>query len=338
MLLFFSSPIGLGHAARDAAIAAHRTTDTRFVSGGAAAGLLQRSGFRADDRYAPPPLDVRDGRLVKPAGWLWRYYRYYKECKRAALDIIRTGSPQAVASDEDFASLAAAQEQGIPTVLVTDILETRFTRGIGSILERGMNRSMRRIVSRCDAVIMPEHGPDTGNIRRVGPIVRETRSTRDELRNRLGFEGRTILVTAGGTAAGLFLIEGALQAVRKAGAGRYDAVVAAGPSLDRTFENARNLGFVRNLHEVIYAADLVISLAGRSTIDEANAYGTPGIFIPVKDHFEQEDNARREGFSHKDLGRLEELIAERIGGPRREARPGGARMASRIIEGVAETR
>ena len=38
--------------------------------------------------------------------------------------------------------------------------------------------------------------------------------------------------------------------------------------------------------------DLVVSLAGRSTIDESRVYGTPGIFIPIKDHFEQEQNAK----------------------------------------------
>ena len=55
---------------------------------------------------------------------------------------------------------------------------------------------------------------------------------------------------------------------------------------------------------MIFAADLLISLAGKSTIDEANAYGTPGIFIPIKDHFEQEDNAKEQGFVFDDIKRL----------------------------------
>ena len=56
------------------------------------------------------------------------------------------------------------------------------------------------------------------------------------------------------------------------------------------------LGFVTNLNEYIYACDLVISLAGRSTMDESIVYNTPGIFIPLKNHFEQEEGARRLGF------------------------------------------
>ena len=75
-----------------------------------------------------------------------------------------------------------------------------------------------------------------------------------------------------------------------------EVVVVSGPAINKKFENVKNLGFVDNLHELIFAADLVISLAGKSTIDEANAYGTPAIFIPIKGHFEQEDNAKRQGF------------------------------------------
>ena len=74
----------------------------------------------------------------------------------------------------------------------------------------------------------------------------------------------------------------------------------------------KNLGFIHNLHEIIYAADLIISLAGKSTIDEANAYGTPGIFIPIKGHFEQEENAKTEGFVFEDINRLETLISEKL--------------------------
>ena len=55
---------------------------------------------------------------------------------------------------------------------------------------------------------------------------------------------------------------------------------------------------------------MIISLAGKSTIDEAKAYGTPGIFIPIKGHFEQEDNAKTEGFIFEDINRLETLISE----------------------------
>ena len=329
--LFFSSPIGLGHASRDAAIAENLEGGARFVTGGAAARLLAESGFAVADRYVPPQFVVEDGALKRPARWLWQYYLYYRACKKRAAQEVQ--NPDVVASDEDFASLAVAQDRKIPSVLVTDILETRFAGGLGSLVEKRMNRSMREIVSKCDAVIMPEDGEDEANIRRVGPIVRQTRSSRDDLRKRLKFDRKTVVITAGGTSAGSFLIERALGALRRIG-GDCEPVVVSGPSLG-AFDGARNLGFVQNLHEVIYAADLVVSLAGRSTIDEANSYGTPGIFIPIRGHFEQEENAKRQGFVYDDIFRLESLIAEMIVAPRAGKSPGGAKRASEIIRRVA---
>jgi UDP-N-acetylglucosamine--N-acetylmuramyl-(pentapeptide) pyrophosphoryl-undecaprenol N-acetylglucosamine transferase len=76
----------------------------------------------------------------------------------------------------------------------------------------------------------------------------------------------------------------------------------------------RNIGFVNNIHEYVYAADLVISLAGKSTIDESLVYGTPGIFIPIKNHFEQEDRAREMGFSYEDINKLDTIMEEKLSG------------------------
>ena len=61
------------------------------------------------------------------------------------------------------------------------------------------------------------------------------------------------------------------------------------------------------------------------------AYGTPGIFIPIKGHFEQEEGAARMGFKYEDSFRLESLIEERIGRRNKEADAGGAARAAKII-------
>ncbi len=335
--LFFSSPIGLGHATRDTAVAEFFKNAVKFVTGDAAAELLKKSGFEVADRYTPPQFTVENGSLEKPMRWLWQYYRYYRDCKKISSGIIAGQTPDVVIGDEDFASLTIAQEQNIPSVLITDILETRFTRGLGSLIERKMNRSMRGIISKCDAVIVPEEGADEGNIHRTGPIVRQTGLSRDQLRERLGFGRKTIVIATGGTGAGLFLIERSLDAIRRMKKD-YDVVVVPGPSLKERFDGARNLGFVENLHEIIYASDLVISLAGKSTIDEAGAYGTPGIFIPIRNHFEQEDNAREQGFAFDDIFRLDSIIEEKIGAPRGKAVPDGAKRAWGIIKKTAEQR
>jgi UDP-N-acetylglucosamine--N-acetylmuramyl-(pentapeptide) pyrophosphoryl-undecaprenol N-acetylglucosamine transferase len=236
-----------------------------------------------------------------------------------------------VISDEDFASLTVAQKMKIPTVLVTDVLETRFTKGLVSFVEKKMNKSMLKIMKKCDVVILPENGDDQDNIKKVGPIVRQTKFSREDLRNKFSFKKKTIVISVGGTDAGLFLIKKALESISKINQD-IETILISGPAISEKFENVRNLGFVDNLHELIFAADLLISLAGKSTIDEANAYGTPGIFIPIKDHFEQEDNAKEEGFVFDDINRLDKLIVEKLEEKRNKVNTDGAKNASDIIQ------
>ena len=331
-ITFFSSPIGLGHATRDIAIAQHlENISTLFVSGTSASDLFKKYGYNVKNVYTPPQFNVQNGSLQSPLKWLWKYYNYYKDCKLASSNIIEDEKPESVISDEDFASLTIAQEQKIPTVLITDILETRFARGIGSLIEKRMNHSMKKIMKKCDVIILPENGQDKENIRYVGPIVRATIYTREYLRKKFSFNKKTIVVSIGGTDVGKFLIQKTLDAFPKL-KDDVELVIVTGPSLKSEFtKNIRNFGFVENLHEIIYAADLVISLAGKSTIDESKVYGTPGIFIPTKGHFEQEDNAKQEGFSFEDINRLESLIAEKLTTKRNPLSCNGAMKAANII-------
>lgn len=326
VILFFTSPIGLGHASRDAAVAAH-LDDVRFVTGGPAAALLEGSGFEVDDVYRPPPFDVRDGRLARRALWLARYYAYYKRCKSVAGRIIREYDPDMVVADEDFAALAAAGSLAgtAPRVLITDILESRFVGGPAGIIERRMNGAMRRMMDGCDAVIMPQDGPDRSNLRMAGPIVRDITEDRHTLRERFGMTGKTVLVTVGGTAAGRFLLD-AMEPVAARLRGTADTTILPGPALGD--------GVIHDLHQRIMAADVVVSLAGRSTMDEAAAYGTPGVFIPISGHFEQEDNAARLGHSHGDIHRLYDIILEKLAERRRPRPAEGARRAAAITQSL----
>ena len=329
---FFSSPIGLGHVTRDIAIEKNfQNISTKFITGSGAAKILKKLDYNVQDVYSPPSFIIENGTLKNPARWLWNYYQYYKDCKRISDKILQKDKPNLVISDEDFASLTVAQEMEIPTVLITDVLETHFTKGIASLIEKKMNKSMQEIIKKCDVVIFPEIGDDKDNIKRVGPIVRETNYTRDELRKKFSFEKKTIVISIGGTSAGLFLIEKSLEAISKIKLD-VEVVLISGPAVDKKFENVKNLGFVDNLHEIIFASDVLISLAGKSTIDEANAYGTPAIFIPIKGHFEQEDNAKSEGFEFEDIKRLEQLILEKLEAKRNQISTNGAKAAAEIIQ------
>ena len=300
---FFSSPIGLGHVTRDIAIVNNlKDLSVNFVTGSGAAQILKKLEYNVDDVYNPPSFVVENGVLNNQAKWLWNYYQYYKNCKNISEKIIKKNNSELVISDEDFASLTIAQEVKIPNILITDVLETKFTKGIASFIEKKMNKSMMNIIKNCDVVIIPENGEDVDNIRRIGPIVREINLSREELRKKFSFNKKTILISVGGTDAGLFLIQKSIESILKLNLD-IEIILVTGPSITKKFDNVKNLGFVDNLHELIYASDVVISLAGKSTIDEAKAYGTPGIFIPIKDHFEQENNSKNEGFTINDINK-----------------------------------
>ncbi|WP_428326267.1 glycosyltransferase [Nitrosopumilus sp.] len=333
---FFSSPIGLGHVTRDIAIKNNfHDITTNFVTGSGAAKILKKLEIQVNDAYSPPSFIVENGTLKSSTKWLWKYYQYYKDCKKISQKILQKDNPKAVISDEDFASLTAAQEMKIPTILITDILETHFTKGLASFIEKKMNRSMLEIIKKCEVVILPEIGDSENNIQRVGPIVRQTDYTREKLREKFSFGKKTIVISIGGTDAGLFLIDKALDAISKINQD-LEVILVSGPSVHKKYDNVKNLGFVENLHEIIYAADVLISLAGKSTIDEASAYGTPAIFIPIKGHFEQEDNAKEQGFVFEDIERLEKLIMSKLEEKRNQINTEGAKKAAKIIQSLID--
>jgi UDP-N-acetylglucosamine--N-acetylmuramyl-(pentapeptide) pyrophosphoryl-undecaprenol N-acetylglucosamine transferase len=335
-ILFFTSPIGLGHATRDIVIALKLDADINFVTGEGATNVISGYGFKVKNLYRHPGFDVDEhGELKHILLWLMNYWSYYKKCKVVAESVIRENKPELIISDEDFASIAVAQELGIPNVIITDVLKTKFMGGSMSFIEKRMNAVMKKMVDNSNLVIVPTEGNDHDNISYVGPIVRDTPSDREELRKRFGFTRKTILVTVGGTNSGRFLVNRSVETFSKI-RDSVDAemIIVAGPSLqiDSRREGIRYVDFAMNLHEMIFACDLLISLAGRSTIDEALAYGTPAIFIPIKKHFEQEENAKRCGFRFDDICRLEELILAKLDSDRNNiAIRNGADRASSLI-------
>jgi len=343
LVIFFTSPIGLGHATRDLAICEELKSLTKenilVITGRPAYDIFSNNGYNVNDAYSPENFDIgRSMHLRSPLTWLFKYFMYYRRCKLIATGFINEDKDSLLVSDEDFASIAVGEKKNRKRVLITDLLETHFVNGVFSSIESRMNKSMQNMLKKCDRVLIPDNGEDKDNISYVGPIVRNL-STIDRtlLRKKLGIDRRTILVCIGGTNAGLYLIKKALNAYKNLKMKMdLDLLVALGPSVSE-FENNhinyRNIGFVYNLHEYVYASDLVVSLAGRSTIDESLVYGTPGIFIPIKDHFEQEQNAKKLGYKYEDISRLETLIEEKIttGRMNKLHLKNGAKSAAKII-------
>jgi UDP-N-acetylglucosamine--N-acetylmuramyl-(pentapeptide) pyrophosphoryl-undecaprenol N-acetylglucosamine transferase len=331
--LFFSSPIGLGHITRDVAIMdrlvkLYNYKNIGFVTGSVAFEYVTKLiDYSPPDKmfvlnlYDPPGFSIKDGKLSNGFLWLLRYLYYYANCKRKLRDFFC--SPEypghlgdLIISDEDFAVLSYVKKNIAKRVLITDVLQTKFGKTfLTSKFEKTLNNSMCTLIKSCESVIIPEFGDDLDNFFYVGPIVREIGDTRDELREKLSFNKKTILVSTGGTGAGLYLLKKTIESFSQLKNNHeYELVILSSYDaiLPKLSQNCRYVGFVNNGHEYVKASDLVISLAGKSTIDESLVYGTPGIFIPIKNHFEQEHRAKLLGFKYDDVFKLVGLIEEKL--------------------------
>ncbi len=331
--MFFSSPIGLGHITRDMAIMnkliqLYDYSDFGFVTGSSAYEFIFNANNSVNhdkmfisNLYKPPNFSIVDGKLHNGFLWLLKYLYYYSNCKKKLKDLLCSHDfpnilGDLIISDEDFAILSFTKYREIKKIFITDVLNTKFGKSfLSSKFEKILNDSMCSLIRSSECVIIPELGQDKDNLFYVGPIVREIGNTRDELRKKLSFDKKTILVSTGGTHAGLYLLKKTIESFSRLKNNReYDLVIlsSCGDMLPKLSQNCRYVGITGNGHEYVKAADLVISLAGKSTIDESVVYGTPGIFIPIKDHFEQEHRANSLGFKYDDVFRLAGLMEEKL--------------------------
>lgn len=338
MILFFSSPIGLGHITRDIAIInkiieLYKYNNFEFVTGSLAFDFiinLNRSLYNNTlsiyNLYNPPNFSITDGKMNNGFLWLLKYLYYYRNCKRILKEFFLSKGnydrnkisnyPDLIISDEDLASLNITKNDNIKKIFITDIINTEFSKSpIFSKFERILNKQMYKLIQSSDSIILPEIGKDKDNFFYVGPIVREIGCTRAELRKKLAFGKKTILISPGGTIAGAHLLKKAIESfLRLKNNCDYDLVIISNPNiqLPKLSSNCRYIGLEGNGHEYVYASDLIISLAGKSTIDESMVYGTPGIFIPIKNHFEQEQRAKSLGFNYSDIYKLDGLLETKL--------------------------
>jgi len=146
-------------------------------------------------------------------------------------------------------------------------------------------------------------------------------------------------VTVGGTAIGEYLIRESVKAFRGLAMDDVSMVIVSGPKLKAEPEaGVYTYGFLPNLQDYVLAADLVITTGGKGTLSEALAAGTPVIAIPPKGHVEAERNAAALGYRHEDLGRLRELIVEKLALGRLPPRINGNAEAIQILLDFLESK
>ena len=141
-------------------------------------------------------------------------------------------------------------------------------------------------------------------------------------------DSMVVLFSSSGSGISRFLFHRSLEAFMRvcADSDVFATTGVGGPPIRE--KKVRELGVVRDNQNLVAASDLVISTAGKSTIDESASSGTPMIAIPIKNHAEQERNAAELGFTFGDVDRLEELIPKLLGKRSEPARYAGAKRTA----------
>jgi len=317
-ILYGVSPIGLGHATRSLVISQElerRGAEVIFFSGGKAADFIRDGGFRVEDIVEDPMPHVADGEMSRVALWYVRSWIANRRTVPRTRTLLDSYSPDLVVCDEEFSGMVAAGERGVKRVFIADELELGFARTwLAHKLEARVDRWYRGLQESVDLLIVPEPGESGGNRRFVGPIVRETTKSPSEAKSSYGVpEGGMVLFATSGSGLGRELAEMVRDALVTAGLADVNLVVTGnrGPRIDG--KGVHDLGVIPDNQNLVAAADLVVSTAGKSTIDEAAAAGTPIIVIPIRHHAEQERNAEALGYSSADVSRLPELVREMYG-------------------------
>jgi len=337
-ILYAVSPIGLGHASRAAAVGLKlrdMNMEPVFATGGNAAGFLGSYGFKVRPIVSEPTPSERNGEMRYPGLWYIGYWFGYQSTRSKMGSLVEKLKPDLIVADEEFSSISIAVERRIPHAMISDELELGFARGrISRYIEGKVDVWYKNLQRRASTILVPDFGSDHENVRFVSPVVRSVSRDRNAITSALGVarDSRLIVLSASGSGIGRFLVRSVINAIRKIDLQGVVLVVTG--LTGQSNSEVRYLGIERDNQDFVAAADLVISTAGKSTIDEARCYGSPIIVIPIKNHSEQERNAEALGFRPDDLGRLEHLIPHYIGKRTQPRAYGGADNIANYLRGL----
>jgi predicted glycosyltransferase len=176
---------------------------------------------------------------------------------------------------------------------------------------------------------------------------------RQELRARLGYreDEKICIVTVGGSSVGAPLIRRILDAypIAKRAVPELRMIVVTGPRLDPAVFNlpvgVEARGFVPDLDRHLAVCDLAVVQGGLTTTMELAAAGTPFLYFPLRNHFEQNFHVahrldqygagRRMEYRSSDPDRIATAMVEELARPvafRPVEADGAARAAAMLAE------
>jgi UDP-N-acetylglucosamine--N-acetylmuramyl-(pentapeptide) pyrophosphoryl-undecaprenol N-acetylglucosamine transferase len=339
-VLYGVSPIGLGHATRALAVTERLKEAGAVVclfSGGVAADFLSECGHSAVDVVSDPVPEVVDGEMKRTALWYLRSWVALKRTIGRTERLFNKFRPDIVVCDEEFSGIQVSMDRGCRNALIADELELGFARGrVARSIEGRVERWYKKLQDSVELLIIPDSGADAGNRRHVEPIVRPVTITRAEARAKHGLpvDSQMVLFSMSGSRIGSFLLNRVVEAVTAKTMPDTFVAVSGNRSARVAGKGVYDLGVVADNQNLVAAADLVVSTAGKSTEDEAASAGTPFIGILIGHHAEQERNAASLGYSSADAERLGELVPQKIGRRQVPRQYPGAERVSRLLMSV----
>jgi len=336
-MLYGVSPIGLGHATRSLAVVEKLVAagvEVRLFSGGVAADFLLKSGLPTIDIVSESAPRVVNGEMKWTALWYLRSWFALKHSLRRTETLFESYGPDMVVCDEEFSGIEVARKMGCRNAFISDELELGFARGkVAKYLERRVEKWYKRLQDSVDLLVVPDFGVSRGNRHYVEPIVRTVTESPAKVRARYDLPSgeMMILFSMSGSRIGSFLLDKVVEVVKNENLrGAFIAISGnRGPKVVK--RGVFDLGVVYDNQNLVAAADLVVSTAGKSTEDEAASAGTPFIGIPIRHHAEQERNAASLGYTSSDYVRLGELILQKLGKRDHPRVYQGADQASRVL-------
>ena len=229
----------------------------------------------------------------------------YQESK-----IIKRFKPDIIVADSHFSVPITAKVLGIPCIMIQNELTLNFSELYPEekkveYVETGLKKFIKDVCNLSEVIIVPDIEGSTEipekldkKVVHTGPFLRDEAyniMSKDEIKRKLGFKNsdKIVMVTVGGSDFGKELLKLICYSASKLKCDRLIFVTGPGIEADFICESDKIVKkkFLDNMMEWMKISDVILTLAGHTTIMEIISLGIPNIIIPIDNHPEQLKNA-----------------------------------------------
>ncbi len=224
--------------------------------------------------------------------------------------IIKKFKPDLILADSHFSVPITAKLFGVPCVMIQNELTLNFSdiypeEKRVEYFENGLKKFVKDVCKLSKVIIVPDVPGSTEiplnlieKVVHTGPLLKndpQKMPSKEDLRYELGFKNseRIVLVTVGGSDFGIELLKLICDASSMLDCDRL--IIVTGPQIEADFIQESNRiikkKFLDNMMEWMRISDVIVSLAGHTTIMEVMSLGIPNIIVPIDNHPEQLKNA-----------------------------------------------